>query len=101
VALSIGTRTKAFAYATALRLAIGSEPVMEEAADHIRIRFTPEQKKRLQAFIESQMKKGPGDVRVEIAPVLMPILFKRLLPLSAAAVAALFVIRKVPKMRPA
>ena len=89
------------AYATAIQLAIGSEPITEEAADHIRIRFTPDQRKRLQAFIESQMKKGPGDVRVEISPVLMPILFKRLLPLSAAAIAALFMIRKVPKMRTA
>jgi hypothetical protein len=90
MALGFGTKAKATAYATAIYLAIGSEPIVEEMPGYMNIRFTPQQQKKLREFIERQMKKGMGDVRVEIAPVLMPIFLKRLLPLAGATLAGLF-----------
>jgi hypothetical protein len=90
MAASFGAQAKAAAYSTAIYLAIGSSPIVEEKQDHIRIRFTPDQQKKLRDFIELQMKKAPGDVRVEIAPILMPIFLKRILPFAGAALAGIF-----------
>lgn len=90
MSLGFGTKAKATAYATAIYLAIGSDPIVEEKSDHMRIRFTTDQQKKLREFIERQMKKGSGDVRVELAPVLMPIFMKRLLPLAGATLAGFF-----------
>lgn len=94
MAVGFGARAKAAAYVAAISLAIGSDPIVEETPGYIRIRFTTEQKKALQEFIEGQLKKGPGDVRVEIGPVLTPIILKRLIPFSLATLAGSWFLRR-------
>lgn len=94
MAIGFGTRAKALGYSAAIRLAIGSDPVVKEYPDYIQISFTPDQQKALTSYIESQMKKGPSDVRVDIAPIITPIAMKKVLPFAFLALSGAYMLGK-------
>jgi hypothetical protein len=85
---------KAAAIKAACKEVFGFEPNMYAgpSGDYIQIVFSEEQYGILQKWIEEQLKKDPRDIRIDLSPVLIPLIVKKAMPYLMATAAVGFTI---------
>jgi hypothetical protein len=81
--------------AAAIKAATGVRPRVEDGGKYAILRFTPGGQVAARSWLESQLAKKPGDVRVEVSPVLNPFIAKKALPYLLGAAAAGLLLGKV------
>lgn len=69
---------KTQAYVLLIEQITGTAPIVKRFTTYNQIDFTAEQKVKLTAYIERQMKREPTDVRINVQPILNPIILKRM-----------------------
>ena len=55
----------------------GQSPIVEEFPGYTYIKFTPNQIEKLQQILKNWMDAAPGEIRVDVQPVLLPFFLKR------------------------
>lgn len=89
-------RIKAEAWQFALLQMTGIEPDIEYKADHARIYWTPAKLQQMQNWLDERMKAEPsGDVRIDFAQVVTPVLAKKAIPYGLGAIGAGILIGKI------
>jgi hypothetical protein len=84
--LNLGREAKAQALAFAIQLVTGQPPIIDRQADYTEISFTPEQAEKLQDVLSAWQSQEPGEVRINIKPVVLPYVIKKYGLYLAAAV---------------
>jgi len=79
---------RVLAWSALFRQLTGSPPIVTSYPEYTQIAFTGDQQGKLQAEIEKIIAREPGDVRVDIMPVITPIMLKRVIVYMAIAGAA-------------
>jgi hypothetical protein len=83
------TAAKAALLNQAIKQITGEEAILDEQADYVRISFTPSQQVKLRAFLNNQLKpKPPGDLRIDVMPVVLPLAIQKAAPFVLAVFAA-------------
>ncbi len=77
---STQTRLQAEAIAAALVLVTGERPLLRTDGDSITVVFTEAQKLKLQDLLKDWLETPQGNLRVEVAPVVMPVVLRRIAP---------------------
>lgn len=77
---SIESIGKSKAYGFALEQFFGEKPSYSYETDHVKIYYTPDKLKRVQARIASMASSGPSDVRISWVPMMTPQIMKSALP---------------------
>lgn len=95
IGAELDTVLKAKAVAAAIYGLTGEKPRVVVKEDHALLSWTPEQNDRLRVKFENQMAQGPGDVRVDLLPVVSPYVTKRAVPLLLGALAIGFLIGRL------
>lgn len=72
-------------YTALFRQLTGKNPIVTTYPEYTQISFDAAQQKTLQDQIEKMISKEPGDVRVDIGPVVTPIMIKRMIVYVAIA----------------
>jgi hypothetical protein len=60
----------------------GVEPVYEYGSNYVRIYYHPDRLKEVQKKLELISASGPGDVRVDWFPMIVPMAIKKALPVA-------------------
>lgn len=77
------TSAKVEGVSLALAQILGSTPNTQLYDSYGKISFTPEQTTKLQNMIDSAMvNKGDDDVQIDLIPVVLPILLKKIVPVA-------------------
>jgi len=93
---SLTTRLQAEALAFAIETATQEKPYVSYFADgHAELYFDKEQIPRLQSFVNTLIKKAPGNVRINFAPVLIPVILKKILPVMLLLLAGGYLVGKL------
>jgi hypothetical protein len=93
---NLQTTLKASAIQIAARELTGISPEIEQYPDHVRLFWTPENQRAMQQYIENQLKPRPaGDVQIDVAPILLPLGVKKVLPYALGILAIGFIIGRV------
>lgn len=79
------TTVKAEAVSAAIALFTGERPVKDVSGETITIRFTQAQVKQLQALLSDWLGSPSGPLRIDVAPVVVPVMLKRMFPYAAIA----------------
>lgn len=81
------TKIKAEGIALAINQILGFRPTVVYSENYAEIKFTPDQERIARAWIENQMsKKGPpGDIRINLVPIVLPLLLTKAFPFLAGA----------------
>jgi len=90
-ALAPATVFQAEAISAAIQTATGQRPTIIYRENTAQILFTKEAAAKIQQFIEMQLKKQ-SNVKIEAAPIIFPLVIKKLGPIVAGAALALFFI---------
>jgi hypothetical protein len=70
--------------AFAIKTATGEQPIISDYPDYSKLSFDPEQVKRLREKLKSAISSAPGDVRIDLAPVFVPVALEKLAPFAIA-----------------
>ena len=70
--------------AVAIKAATGEAPLVSDYPEYSELTFDPEQVKRLRAKLRGALVAAPGDVRVDLSPVVVPVVLEKILPLALA-----------------
>jgi len=90
---NLQTTLKAGALQIVAEQLTGIKPDIETFPDHVRLYWTPENQRAMQYYIENQLKPRPaGDVRIDVAPILLPLGVKKILPYALGILAIGFII---------
>jgi hypothetical protein len=83
-------------YASALDRITGARPDVVQNQDHVLLRWAPSEQIKARAWVEQQLSPGkPGDVRVDLLPVILPSAAKRLIPAAVVCVVMGYVAGKL------
>ncbi len=83
---------RALAIRKGVRKLTGAEPEVELKDDHVRIYFAPDELRIAQEWFKTNMNKEPGEVRMEVGPVVTPYFLKKLVPYAIGALAISFLL---------
>lgn len=87
--------------ALAIKAAIGHKPTAVYYADHSELSFTPEQVQALQGKLREQVallkKTPPGKVRVNINPIILPVILQETAPFIIGALLLSFLAGRITK----
>lgn len=89
------TELKAEAIAAAVKAAVGVRPQIVDGGKYALLRFSPSGQVAARGWLESQFGKPPGDVRVDVGPVVNPVVLKKALPYLLGALALGVIIGKL------
>ncbi len=90
-----GRNLKKTSWVTAINMITGEEPIVNEYDDHTDIEFTPSQVKFLQNKLTEWEKADPGEVRVNVKPVIVPWAVKKYWPWAVGSIVAGFILGKI------
>ena len=76
-------KVKAEALSFLIRIYSGQAPIITEHADYTQIDFSPEQAKLLRNQLTAWQDMAPGDIRINVKPVIVPYVLKRYGPFIA------------------
>lgn len=90
---SIETVSKAKALSLVLGQLTGATPVITNYQNYSELNWNPTQQKMIAQKIENELnkKRNPSDVKVNIAPVVVPLVIKKALPFVAVGFGVAFV----------
>jgi len=74
---SIAARTKVEAIAAVTLLYTGERPIITDHGDYYEVNFTESQIKKLQDTLKAWHDAEPGEIRINVKPVLLPFYIKR------------------------
>jgi hypothetical protein len=80
---SLQSITKAQGVGLLLKKLTGIDPVYEYGPDYVRIYYHPDKLKLVQKALEKVSASGPGDVRVDWFPMVVPMAIKKAIPFAA------------------
>ena len=76
----------------------GEKPLIEKTETYSHFRFSPGQQIKLRAFLKAQLKpQPPGDIRIDAAPVVLPVLVEQAAPYILGVAALGFLIGRLSK----
>lgn len=78
--------------AFAIKTATGENPIVSDYPDYSEIAFDPEQVKRLRQKLRASLSAAPGDVRVDLSPVVVPVVLEKVAPLAIAGLLAAYIL---------
>lgn len=79
------TILKSQSLALAIKAATGESPIVTDYKNYSELSFNPDQVKRLQTKLKAAMSAAPGDVRINLVPVVVPVVLEKVLPLALVA----------------
>jgi len=93
------TKIKAETIGMMINQILGFTPKIDYGENYAEISFTPDQQKIVQAYIEKQIdtKRPPGEIRINLLPILWPLILKKSIPFLAGAAGIGFMIGKRKK----
>jgi hypothetical protein len=68
--------------ALAIKAATGEMPLVTDYENYTTLSFSPEQIKNLRVKLKSAMNAAPGEVRVDFAPIITPVVLEKIAPLA-------------------
>lgn len=86
---------KAMLYRRALGRVLGQKPDYEVQDDYVRLYWAPDQVKKATDRYGKLVEAEPGEVRVDLAPVVMPYYTKKYLIFALGALAGAFFLGKM------
>jgi len=78
--------------AFAIKAATGENPLVSDYPDYSELTFDPEQVKRLRDKLRSALSAAPGDVRVDLSPVVVPVVLEKIAPLAIAGIIGIYLL---------
>lgn len=84
--------------AFAIKTATGENPIVSDYPDYSELAFDPEQVKRLREKLRGALSAAPGDVRVDLAPVVVPVVLEKVAPLAIAGLLAAYLLGRFKVM---
>lgn len=76
----------------AIKAATGETPIISDYTDYSELSFDPEQVKRLRQKLHAALSAAPGDVRIDLAPVIVPVVLKKIAPLAIAGMLGIYLL---------
>lgn len=76
----------------AIKAATGESPSVFDYPEYAELSFNPEQVKRLRQKLRSALSAAPGDVRIDMAPVVVPVVLEKVAPLAIAGLLAAYLL---------
>lgn len=73
----LGREAKAQAFSLAIQLFTGQPPILDRQENFTEISFTPEQVQKIQSLLKQWHDAEPGEIRVNVKPVLLPFYLKK------------------------
>lgn len=89
---SITAIAKAKLYQAGLKRLIGVEPDLDIKKDHVRVFYAADRLKTAQEAYRKLIESPPGEIRVDLKPVIQPYYVKKLIPLLAGSAFAGFLL---------
>lgn len=80
---SIQSIAKAQGVGLLLKKLTGIEPSYQYGADYVRIYYQPDRLKEVQKKLQLISESGPGDVRIDWFPMVVPMAIKKAIPFAA------------------
>lgn len=78
--------------AFAIKTATGESPFVSDYPEYSELTFDPEQVKRLRAKLRGALSAAPGDVRVDLSPVVVPVVLEKVAPIAIAGLVAAYIL---------
>jgi hypothetical protein len=79
--------------AFAIKTATGENPTVTEYPDYSELTFDEDQVKRLKTKLRDALKPGaPGDVRVDLAPVVVPVVLEKVAPIAIIGIVGIYLL---------
>lgn len=78
--------------ALAIKAATGENPTVTDYPDFSELTFDEDQVKRLRQKLKSALSAAPGDVRVDLAPVITPVVLEKVIPLAVIGLLGAYVL---------
>ena len=86
------TILKSQGLAFAIKTATGENPIVTDYPEYSELSFDPEQVKRLRAKLRSALSAAPGDVRMDLSPVVIPVVLEKVAPLAIAGLVGAYLL---------
>lgn len=85
------TVIKSQALALAIRSATGETPLVTDFDTYSELSFDEDQVKRLRERLKSALSSAPGDVRVDLSPIITPVVLQKVVPIAIIGALAAYV----------
>lgn len=78
--------------AFAIKTATGELPTVSDYSDYSELTFDEDQVKRLRQKLKNALSSAPGDVRVDLGPVITPVVLEKIAPLAIIGLLGAYVL---------
>ena len=94
--MKITPMAKATIYSVFIEKITGEKPILQDKGNYVNIVLSNSQEKTMQALLENKIdSKQESDVRVDLKPVLSPIIIKKALPIGIGILVGGYILGKI------